>query len=281
MAALSAALGEPLFIDTIAIYNKKGCLVVNSNGEVNTEATEKEKEAGTELYDIAQLAWYFIWKKMRKWEILPQGKHTPFYAKLRICCPERSKRSFVQGTGEKFAFTHGKMPPEIVAHELMHQVVKWLNPLGNEGESGAINESIADVAGIVFKCSKRSKRIFSESEHAEDPWRLGGYRHLNKVTIYELFRDVESGDTPNRDNDYGYVHHNCKILNSGFYLAARLLTHDERLRIWLTAFSQLKEGEKTMQGFAKKTIEVANAIGKSNYKKYMICVWEAVYGKAV
>ncbi len=47
----------------------------------------------------------------------------------------------------KFYFDTGELTDDIVGHELTHGVVQTLCPMGYGGESGAINEGLADVFG--------------------------------------------------------------------------------------------------------------------------------------
>lgn len=107
----------------------------------------------------------------------------------------------IQAT-EHFAFNDTYVDcPEVVAHEFTHGVIEWLNPLSNQGEAGAINESIADIFGIMYKRHQLQQK----------DWNIGDLRNLTeRVSL----RD------PKSSTDNGWTHHNSRVLSHVFSLAS-------------------------------------------------------------
>ncbi|MBS4163256.1 Uncharacterized protein PRO82_000556 [Candidatus Protochlamydia amoebophila] len=137
--------------------------------------------------------------------------------------------------------------PDIVCHEMTHALIAYHNPLQYKGESGALDEAIADVAAIAFKQYKNT---------SPNDWQIGNLRNLSNIP--EKFK---FSTTYNLGNDFGYVHDNSLIISYTFYLASKNLSHDSThckllFNIWFK--SMLALGDKSFKGFRAKTIKVAN-----------------------
>jgi hypothetical protein len=59
-------------------------------------------------------------------------------------------QQMVYGDGDGKLFTEMYLSPDVIGHELTHGVTQNESALRYEGESGALNESISDVFGVVF-----------------------------------------------------------------------------------------------------------------------------------
>jgi bacillolysin len=109
---------------------------------------------------------------------------------------------------------------DVVAHEMTHGVVENTSGLVYRNQSGALNESFADIMGAMVDgddwllgedCVIESPgyiRSLSEPETASQPGHMSGYRHLP---------DTAAGD-------WGGVHINSGIPNRAAYLAAEGLS---------------------------------------------------------
>lgn len=161
---------------------------------------------------------------------------------------------------------------DITGHELTHGVVQYEANLDYVAQSGAINESMADVFGIMV-------RQFALHEDAgSSDWLIGrtcikgsGYalRSLKAPgTAYKnhpiLGDDPQPGHMKNYQNlpntrkgDYGGVHINSGIPNHAFYLAAVELGGQPWLgagKIWYQALC-----DETLLNNASQFTDLANA----------------------
>jgi bacillolysin len=121
---------------------------------------------------------------------------------------------------------------DVIGHELTHGVIESTSKLVYATQSGALNESFADIAGVIInnwytapdrqdvgtwnweigaglRDDGRPLRDFA------DPSRTGHPKHMDD------FRHLKSGERPSRANDQGWVHFNSNIHNKA---AHNLLT---------------------------------------------------------
>lgn len=117
---------------------------------------------------------------------------------------------------------------DVIAHELTHGVIESTSDLVYATQSGALNESFADIAGVIvnnwytapdrddvgtwnweigagLRSDGRPLRDF------EDPTRTGHPAHMDQ------FRHLRPGERPNRTNDNGWVHFNSNIHNKAVH----------------------------------------------------------------
>lgn len=113
---------------------------------------------------------------------------------------------------------------DVVGHETGHGIIQSLGGLNYESESGALNESIADIIGICFEKYydlKASKNLFDWTM-GEDVY-AGGFRSFSNPKIngqpnaYKG-KNWKNTSNPNENNDYGGVHTNSGVNNYSFYL---------------------------------------------------------------
>jgi Zn-dependent metalloprotease len=117
---------------------------------------------------------------------------------------------------------------DVIGHELTHGVIETTSKLVYATQSGALNESFADVAGVIIKnwyeapdredvatwdweigpglrADGRPLRDFA------DPSRTGHPKHMDD------FRPLGPGELPGRSNDQGWVHFNSNIHNKAVH----------------------------------------------------------------
>jgi Zn-dependent metalloprotease len=117
---------------------------------------------------------------------------------------------------------------DVIGHELTHGVIETTSGLVYATQSGALNESFADVAGIIIRnwyeapdradvttwdweigpglrADGRPLRDFA------DPSRTGHPKHMDD------FRPLRPGELPSRSNDQGWVHFNSNIHNKAVH----------------------------------------------------------------
>lgn len=195
----------------------------------------------------------------------------------------------------------------VVGHEYTHGVIEYTSKLVYARESGALNESIADVMGIYIK------------NHAADvgyiptafgEWRIGDFAGTGRDPLRNLsnpeskgqpsaYRNIKYGGNcaPADNNDQCGVHTNSGISNFAFYLAAHGGTSPvtgrrvpagigwSAAQIWYraalhpkAAMRTLKSEAPQMEDFAIATIAASDALngGDSQVSHRVHCAWNAV-----
>lgn len=182
----------------------------------------------------------------------------------------------VFGDGDGIAFDYFTDSLDVCAHELSHGFVENSSPLTYKGESGALNESMADV----FACMV--EHWFKNQTAAEANWLIGetiftvSFRGdgLRTFTAYKAFADDENLGTdpqPKHMKDFykgsdddGGVHINSGIPNHAFYLAAMAIgghSWEKVGKVWYqTMVSGKIPQDCTFVKFAETTVEVAGEV---------------------
>jgi bacillolysin len=131
---------------------------------------------------------------------------------------------------------------DVAGHEMTHGVVQNTANLEYEGESGAINESMADVFGVLMD--------------PDNDWRIG--EDVVKTTVFPSgalrnMEDPHNGGTSLSNNgfqpkhinekytgteDNGGVHINSGIPNHAFFKYATAITRDKAAAVYYKALSQ-------------------------------------------
>ena len=111
---------------------------------------------------------------------------------------------------------------DIVAHEMTHGLVQYTVNLQYQYQSGALNESFADVFAIMVD---------------RDDWLIG-----EDVGRYQAFRDMQNPTAYNQpghmrdyvycEHDYGGVHINSGIPNRACYLITSQIGHDKAEQLY-------------------------------------------------
>ncbi|MEX5301236.1 M4 family metallopeptidase [Kocuria sabuli] len=125
---------------------------------------------------------------------------------------------------------------DVIGHELTHGVIEHTSNLVYATQSGALNESFADIAGVIinnwytapdrhdvgtwdWEIGRGLRRDGRPLRDFEDPSRTGHPMHMND------FRHLSPGELPNNGNDQGWVHFNSSIHNKAVH---NLLTMTDR-----------------------------------------------------
>ncbi len=142
--------------------------------------------------------------------------------------------------------------PMIIYHELTHGLIQYNFPLEYFGESGAINEHVADAFSVIVQ------HYLDKSPPSEGRWNPGSkiitkrnmsLRTFDDSVAYdyaELGRDDQvkhAKDFYEEEEDFGGVHINSGILNHMFYTFCMELNEniwDKPLKIWFNALMNIR-----------------------------------------
>jgi Zn-dependent metalloprotease len=199
----------------------------------------------------------------------------------------------VYGDGDGRLFNRFTIAIDIIGHELTHGVVQYEAGLVYQGESGALNESFADVFGSLVK-----QRSLKQTA-ADADWLIGagllapGVRGVALRSLkapgsaYDdpmLGKDPQPAHYTNRykgAQDNGGVHINSGIPNHAFYLAAVEIggfAWEKTGKIWYIALRDVLRSNANFSKAANATISVAGQLyGQSGDEQNAVRkAWQAV-----
>lgn len=179
----------------------------------------------------------------------------------------------VFGDGDGRVFERFTKPVDVLAHEFSHAVVEHSAALAYQGQSGALNESVADVFAACLK-----QRLLGQAA-AEGDWLIGAGLFRPGISARALrdmaapgtaYDDPEVGADPQvghmddyveTTEDNGGVHLNSGIPNRAFQLAAVAIGGTALAgagRIWYAALTGGDVAPDTdFAGFAAATVAAA------------------------
>ncbi|MGE8204535.1 M4 family metallopeptidase [Heyndrickxia sp. NPDC080065] len=134
------------------------------------------------------------------------------------------------GDGQRMISLSGGL--DVIGHEMTHGVISNTADLEYEGESGALNESLADIMGSFIE-NKTDEGLWLMGEDIWTPDIPGdGLRSLSDPASVYIGGYTESGYYPDHysqrylgDQDHGGVHVNSSINNKAAYLLTQGGTH--------------------------------------------------------
>lgn len=155
------------------------------------------------------------------------------------------------GNGDGVVFVDFAASPDVVGHELGHGVVQFTANLDYFSQSGALNESYADILGTLTEQRMRSESFESAN------WLIG-----DEIMAPDLFGEALRsmahpgtaynnsilGQDPQPDHMSNYysgpadnqgVHINSGICNRAFYLACAEIGTDAAAQVWYSGLQNL------------------------------------------
>ena len=204
----------------------------------------------------------------------------------------------VFGDGDGVIFVDFTKSLDVIAHELAHGVIESTAGLEYHNQSGALNESFADVFGSLVKQYSRNPR---QNVNQAD-WLIGNdilAPGVNGLALRSMKDPGSAYDDPNLgrdpqpqhmrdfvvlpdtdDGDWGGVHINSGIPNHAFYLVARSLggfAWEQAGVIWYEALQQLSQ-LSNFQKCADVTAQVAAGKFGSGSRQHdaVIDAWDQV-----
>ena len=235
---------------------------------LNTRSAPDANKIILQLYDAGQLPILpgeLIWQsgqstrpkdKIAKEAILGGEKTWEFYKKLfnrnsidnagmiiqqSIHYRENPRKPFanalwdgsqmIYGDGDGVIFGSFTGDLDIIAHELTHGVIDYEANLTYKNQSGALNESFADIFGILVKqwanktSARRSNwligdRILKGRKYALRSMKAPGSAYKNHPDLGDDPQPAVMSDFIKMMDDDGGVHFNSGIPNYAFYVAA-------------------------------------------------------------
>ncbi len=172
---------------------------------------------------------------------------------------------------------------DIIAHKLTHGVIDFESKLNYEKQSGALNESFADVFGIMIK------QWANKTQARKSDWLIGKNILKGKNALRSLkapgtayTNDPIFGDDPQpavmkdfvklpntEKGDWGGVHYNSGIPNYAFYVASYELggyAWEKTGPAWYAALTnrQLLKSNSNFEDAAKATMTAAKKLFGAN-----------------
>lgn len=202
-------------------------------------------------YDAAGYTWSFYYDLFGRNSIDNQGLkliQTVHYSK-KYDNAFWDGQQMIFGDGDGTIFASFTLDIDVIGHELTHGVVQYECNLDYQGQSGALNESLADVFGIMIKQRAlnqdvtQSNWLIGENVLIGDQYALRSFKAPGTAYVNhpDLGTDPQSGNMTgyiNDPNDNGGVHTNSGITNHAFYLAATAIggfAWEKTGKIWYAA----------------------------------------------
>lgn len=207
-----------------------------------------------------------------------------------------SYMTFGDGDGSTFS---SLTTVDICGHELTHGVTERTANLVYSGESGALNESMSDVFGVMVDRSVRGE--------SANTWKIGEECFTPANGTGDALRYMDTphlagngGFTSDDDPDHyserytgtadnGGVHINSGIANKAFYLVAKGGSHhlggtmtgigpDDAAKIWYRALTSFMTSSTNFAGARTATLNAATALfGNTSTQYNAVCqAWSMV-----
>ncbi|MGD9681713.1 MAG: M4 family metallopeptidase [Candidatus Obscuribacterales bacterium] len=202
-----------------------------------------------------------------------------------------NSRQMVYGDGDKVIFVTF-VRPTVVGHELFHGITEHTSGLEYQDQSGALNESLSDVGGVLVRQYKA--RLSAD----KDSWLLGTglfAKGINARALRDMLNPGTAYDDPKigKDRqpahmkdlytgwgDNGGVHINSGIPNKAFAtfaIAAGGYAWEAPFEVWSeTAFGKNRVGSKAQfQDFADLSVSNCSSLQPKLVDK-LVKAWDGV-----
>lgn len=183
----------------------------------------------------------------------------------------------VYGDGDAKTFGSFTSDPDIIAHELTHAITQYECNLDYHNQSGALNESLSDVFGIMVKQRMMNLDVKKSNWQIGENVLLGNKYCLRSMSepgsAFKKHPDL--GDDPQPATmdkylklpdtgrgDWGGVHYNSGITNYAFYVAAYNMggfSWEKIGRVWYAAMTDKKKLKPTANFADFKALTITKA----------------------
>ena len=246
-------------------------ILVRSEGEPETG-----DQGVTEAYDGLGATWQ-LWQEAYGRNSL-DGKGLPLVASVHFATNYDNAfwdgTQMVFGDGDGVVFLPFTRSVDVIGHELAHGVTQYTSGLNYQDQSGALNESVSDVFGVLVK-----QRLLGQTADRAD-WLIGAELlapGVNGVAIRSMaapgtaYDDPRLGKDPQpahlRDyvdttDDNGGVHINSGIPNKAFHVVATTLggnAWEVAGQVWVDTVTGDISADCDFATFARLTVAAATA----------------------
>jgi Zn-dependent metalloprotease len=255
-------------------------------------------QTGKNVVAAGKATWDFYYKAFGRNSIDNLGlmlKHyIHYYVKYNNAMWDGSE--MVYGDGDGTIFGDFTADPDIIGHELTHGVTQYESNLEYHVQSGALNESLSDVFGILVKQrmlnqdAKQADWLIGENVLIGDQYALRSMKAPG--TAYVNHPDLGTDPQPatmdkfvvlpdTSRGDWGGVHYNSGIPNFAFYVTSYNLggfAWEKAGKIWYDAMTDnALQPTASFADFKKLTVKHANKIfGKGSLEaKAVKAGWKA------
>lgn len=204
----------------------------------------------------------------------------------------------VYGSGDGITFSEFDRDATVISHELTHGLIENICPLEYKDQSGALNESIADVFASCFI------QWMDNTSPKNSTWLIGDHCMKDIGMVSYSLRSMKSpgdgfinhpilGSDPQKGHmenyydgkeDFGGVHINSGIPNNAFYLFCTTL--EEKLgyssswgiplSIWYSALKKCNDTSCDFARFAQLTMDAAREVENPEVANVLEEAWEDV-----
>ena len=228
---------------------RPGTVVNNTTSTFNTEAFK----AAVSAHDYAGAVYNFYKNLFNRNSIDNKGMSiisTVHYgSRYNNAFWDGTQMVYGDGDGSTFTYLSGDL--DVVAHEMTHGVTERSANLNYENQSGALNESMSDIMGVLvqtydkYNVTGGGAWTFNSAD-----WVVGdqiytpntagdALRSLANPTLYNQPAHMNNyQNLPNTEaGDWGGVHTNSGIPNKAGYLVAQAIGCEKTARIYYRALT--------------------------------------------
>jgi Zn-dependent metalloprotease len=202
-------------------------------------------------------------------------------------------RQMIYGDGDGKLFRRFTAAIDVIGHELTHGVTQHSAALGYYGQTGALNEHLSDVIGMMLKhwvldlLPRESDFVIGAGLFTAAVHGKGVRCMLEPGTAYDdpiLGKDPQPSHMDGyvvTSEDNGGIHINSGIPNRAWALAALELQQESWLTVgpvWYQTLTERLQADAQFDDFAAATVDVAGEIYGlfSNEQRAIANGWEAV-----
>ena len=172
-------------------------------------------------------------------------------------------RAMAFGGGDSHRFRDFAGSLEVGSHESVHGIISYTSNLEYVGESGALNESYADVFGKLvaiyakgFTDWKFGRDIFirQQTAGAEDAPGISFIRDMKEPRVGHTNHMRFRGEVCSRSNDNCGVHINSGIANRAAVLMLERMNAENFIQIYYLTLTQFLQPRTTFREMRQKTL---------------------------
>lgn len=177
----------------------------------------------------------------------------------------------VYGDGDGSTFTYLSGDLDVVGHEMTHGVTERSANLNYENQSGALNESMSDIMGVLVQTyDKYNVKNGGAWTFNSADWVVGdqiytpgtsgdALRSLANPTLYDQPAHMSNyQNLPNTEaGDWGGVHTNSGIPNKAGYLVAQAIGNEKTAKIYYRALTTYMTATTDFQAARNYLVQAA------------------------